>query len=115
MGLTGNDVDVARSGLSIRSSEEVITHGEVLRVVPQGSHRVAIVIPHHYANAKPKFARRSGVCSLPSKFWKPVEQTGMVGPLFKRVIRRRIAEQQSRTVETERFSRVRIAGYQAGG
>ena len=34
MGLTGNDVDVTRSGLSVRSSEEVITHGEVLRVVP---------------------------------------------------------------------------------
>src|SRR5580658_4041580 len=46
MSLTRNQVEVAHHGRTPGSREEVVAHGEALRVVPKRRNRIAVVITH---------------------------------------------------------------------
>ena len=105
VGLAGDEVQRAGGGRAEGRAERVVAHREVLRVVPQRRHGVAVVVAH----------RQRLVGAVARELREAVHQPAVERLLLGRVVVVLVADDRFRAVDPERVERVRVFGQQVFG
>src|SRR5205807_6904892 len=104
--LTRSEVQVSQSRRTKIGAEEVVIHREVLSIVPESSHSVAVVVTHNKTLSQAQIIAPGLRC--PIELDKFVHQAPVQGLLFAGVIVTLIADDRLRAIQAERLNRVRI-------
>ena len=108
-GLAGDQVERPRSGRAELGVIEVVAHGEVLGVVPQPGHCVAVEVVHHQAGRGELGGRATRVLGV---LHKCVHQSAVQRLLLGGVAMILVAGQRLRGAEPHRVVLVRVIGQQ---
>ena len=91
---------------------KIITHGKMLRVIPQRSYRIAVVISHHYVRAVWRQRRiRSCRASHAGELREFVHESCVECLLFRRVVVGLIAGVILAGIETEGLRGAAVCGF----